>query len=201
MILLNRMPISRNESRNMVFGKESSKSRASTEQGGKWAMVLLAATLIGNSTQGAQNVSLGWDSSGSTVAGYYLYSGPAAGVYTNRINIGNTTTASISGLKEGQTYHFAVSAYNSAGTESALSSDISYITPGVLALQEPANSNAMNIKFPVAPNHWYEIQASTDMRTWTTIDQTGVASSNAWVQFTDPQAGQFHSRFYRLVLH
>lgn len=164
-------------------------------------MVLLAVTLICNRTQGSQNINLAWDSSGSSVAGYYLYCGSTAGVYTNRINIGNNTTALVSGLKEGQTYHFAVSAYNSAGTESTLSSDISYITPGVLALQELTNSSAMTIKFPVSPNHWYEIQASTDMRTWTTIDQTGVASSNAWMQFTDPQAGQFHSRFYRLILH
>lgn len=185
----------------MEFGKESRKSRASTGQGGGWGIVLLALTFICYNTQGVQNVSLGWNSSGSAVAGYYLYCGTEAGVYTNRINIGNNTTTFVSGLQEGQTYHFAVTAYNSAGTESAPSGDISYITPGKLILTGPTNSASVSMKFPVAPNHWYEVQASTDMRSWTTIGQTPTASSNAWTQFTDPQAGQFSTRFYRLVLH
>jgi hypothetical protein len=184
----------------MFFGKESRNCCAA--QGGNWEVVLLAAALFCNSARSAQNVSLAWNSlSNSSVAGYFLYCGAQAGVYTNRINIGNNTTASVSGLLEGQTYHFAVSAYNSTGTESPLSSDLAYITPGAITMLSPTNSSSMNMEFPVAPNHWYEVQASPDMRTWATIGQTAVATSNAWTQFTDPQAGQFSIRFYRLVLH
>jgi len=165
-------------------------------------VVLLAVTLFCNNAPGEQNVTLAWNpSQNSAIAGYFLYYGPAAGVYTNRINIGNNTTASVSGLQEGQTYHFAVTAYNSAGTESALSSDISYITPGALVLLAPTDSSSMSMKFPVASNHWYEVQASVDMQSWTTIGQTEVATSNVWTQFSDPQAGQFPTRFYRLILH
>jgi len=165
-------------------------------------MVLLAVGFLCNNAQGAQSVSLAWNpSQNSAVVGYYLYYGPEVGVYTNRINIGNNTTASVSGLQEGLTYHFAVTAYNPAGIESTPSNDISYITPGALTLLGPTNSNSMSMKFPVAPNHWYEVQASADMQTWTTIGQTTVATSNGWTQFTDPQAGQFSTRFYRLVLH
>lgn len=163
---------------------------------------MLAAALFCGSARGAQNVSLAWNSPGnSSVAGYFLYCGSEAGVYTNRINIGNNTSASISGLQEGQTYHFAVSAYSSTGIESPLSSDLTYITPGAIKLLSPMNFSSVNLEFPVAPNHWYEIQASPDMHTWTTIGQTAVATSNAWTQFNDPQAGQFSTRFYRLVLH
>jgi hypothetical protein len=186
---------SRKESRKMFFGKESRKSRAGQ-------VGLLAAVLLCNSARCAQNVSLAWNSlNNSSIAGYFLYCGSEEGIYTNRINIGNSTTASVSGLQEGQTYHFAVSAYNSAGTEGSLSTDVSYIAPGAIALLSPANSSSMSMEFPVAPNHWYEVQASVDMQTWTTIGQTAVATSNAWTQFTDLQAGQFSTRFYRLVLH
>lgn len=205
MILLKAGADSCKESRKMFFGKKSRKSRkscASTGQGGGWGVILLAVTLFCNNAPGEQNVTLAWNpSKNSTVAGYFLYYGSAAGVYTNRINIGNNTTASVSGLKEGQTYHFAVTAYNSAGTESAPSTDISYITPGALTLLGPTNFNSMTMKFPVASNHWYEVQASVDMQAWTTIGQTAVATSNAWNQFSDAQAGQFSTRFYRLVLH
>lgn len=202
MILLNAIVVSCKESCKMLFGKESCKSRASTGRAGRWGLVLLAVTLLCNNTPGAQSVSLAWNASGSpAVAGYFLYYGPKAGDYTNRIDIGNNTSASISGLQEGQTYHFAVSAYTSTGTESTLSSDVSYITPGALTLLGMTNSNSMCMKFPVAPNHWYEIQASTDMQTWITIGQTGLATSNAWTEFTDPQASQFPARFYRLILH
>jgi Fibronectin type III domain len=190
----------RNESRNMFFGKESRNSRAA--QGRIWGAVLLSVVLFCNCALSAQIVSLAWNSSSnSSVAGYFLYCGSQAGVYTNRIDIGNNTAASVSGLLEGQTYHFAVSAYSSTGTESPLSSDLPYITPGAITMLLPTNSSSMNLEFPVAPNHWYEVQASPDLHTWTTIGQTGVATSNAWTEFTDPQAGQYSTRFYRLILN
>ena len=163
---------------------------------------MLALFFAFNNVQGAQNVRLAWNPSKSLgAAGYFLYYGPGTGTYTNKIDMGNSTTASVSGLKEGQTYHFAVSAYNSSGVESSLSSDVSYITPGFLRLLGTVNIGSMGMEFPVAPNHWYEVQASKDLQAWTTIGKTDLATSNAWTQFSDPQAGQFSTRFYRLVLH
>jgi len=163
---------------------------------------LLALFLGFSNAPGAQNVRLLWNPSKSpAAAGYFLYYGPEQGVYTNKIDMGSSTTASVSGLREGQTYHFAVTAYNSSGVESALSSDVSYITPGLLRLLGTVNIGSMGMAFPVAPNHWYEVQASEDMQAWTTIGRTDLATSNAWTQFSDPQAGQFSTRFYRLVLH
>ena len=57
------------------------------------------------------------------------------------------------------------------------------------------------IKFPVAPAHWYEVQATVDFKSWTTIWRTGMATSNAWVQYSDTNASAYPSRYYRLVLH
>jgi hypothetical protein len=186
----------------MYFGGKSRKSCASTRRGGRWGTVLLALFFCFGNAQGAQNVRLAWNPSrGLAVAGYFLYYGTENGVYTNRIDIGNNTTASVSGLREGETYHFAVAAYNSVGVEGFPSDDVSYITPGALALLGKMNFNSMGMKFPVAPGHWYEVQATENLQAWTTIGRTDMATSNAWTQFLDPQAGQFSTRFYRLVLH
>ena len=55
--------------------------------------------------------------------------------------------------------------------------------------------------FPVVPAHWYEIQATSDFQTWTTIWRTDVVNSNQWLQFADTNSSAFGSRCYRLALH
>ena len=57
------------------------------------------------------------------------------------------------------------------------------------------------IKFPVAPSHWYQVQATVDFISWSTVWQTGVTTSNAWVQFSHTNSSAYPSRYYRLVLH
>ena len=57
------------------------------------------------------------------------------------------------------------------------------------------------IRFPVVPGSWYEVQASTDLKSWATVAQTVVATANMVMQITDPYASQYPSRFYRLVQH
>jgi len=164
-------------------------------------MLFILSLSLAN-TRGTQTVQLAWDTSqNSAVAGYVLYYGTACRVYSNRIDLGTNTAATVPGLQEGQTYYFAVTAYNSAGVESTFSSEAAYITPGLLNMVGRGNSNSVSMEFPVACGHWYEVQASVDLKTWTTIGQTTTAVSNVWTQFSDPQASQFSKRFYRLVLH
>ncbi len=112
------------------------------------------------------------------------------------------TSATVSNLTAGVTYYFAATAVPVSGFESGLSNEATYIVPGCLTLSKGTNAgDPMLIRFPVASGQGYEVQATTDFQTWTNIWQTGVATSNAWVQFTDPNAGSFSSRFYRLVLN
>jgi hypothetical protein len=85
--------------------------------------------------------------------------------------------------------------------ESALSAEVAFIAPGILRLTQGKNSGSFNIEFPVAPGHWYEVQASVNLKSWTNIGQITTVPSNAWVQFSDPQSSLFSKRFYRLVLH
>ena len=81
--------------------------------------------LLLTSYTAAAQVTLAWDASVSMVDGYWLYYGPASGSYTARIDVGTATTYTITGLASGQTYYFAVTAYNSSGKESSLSPEIS----------------------------------------------------------------------------
>jgi hypothetical protein len=152
---------------------------------------------------GDQSVTLAWTgSSDPSVAGYFLNFGTKTGSYPSQINVGTNTTARVPGLKEGVTYHFVVTAYDSYGMQSDPSNEAVYITPGLLLLSQPAKSgNPVNLTFPVAPAHWYEVQATKDLKAWATIWQTTPATSNAWVQFADPQTSAFQNRYYRLVMH
>ena len=63
------------------------------------------------------------------VAGYYLYQGTASHNYTQQINEGNVTQVTLAGLTPGLTYYFALSAYDTIGLESILSTEISYTPP------------------------------------------------------------------------
>ncbi|MFO1477825.1 MAG: Ig-like domain-containing protein [Verrucomicrobiota bacterium] len=79
----------------------------------------------------AQSVTLAWDASSDTnVVGYRVYYGVASRTYTNMVDVGNTTTATITNLADGTTYYFAATAYNGVGLESDYSNESAYTTPG-----------------------------------------------------------------------
>jgi hypothetical protein len=72
----------------------------------------------------AADVTLAWDAAGKPVTGYKVYYGTTSGDYDYNVNIGNYTSCTISGLEEGVTYYFAVTAYSSF-SESDFSNEIS----------------------------------------------------------------------------
>jgi hypothetical protein len=148
-----------------------------------------------------QSVTLAWNpSTDPNVAGYFLCYGTNSGSYISQIDAGTNTTAKASGLREGRTYYFAFTAYNAQGLESDPSNEVSYIAPGILLLTAGEKAgDPMNLKFPVAPMHWYEVQATPDFQSWSTVWQTAPATSNDWVHFSEPRTNS--ARFYRLVLH
>ena len=64
----------------------------------------------------------------SDLAGYKIYVGTKSGTYSfpgSPFVTGKVTSYTISNLPKGQTYYFALSAYDSAGNESPLSAEVS----------------------------------------------------------------------------
>jgi hypothetical protein len=62
------------------------------------------------------------------LAGYKIYVGTGSGLYTfpgSPIVVGLTGSYTIAGLPTGQTYYFAVSAFDAFGGESGLSAEVS----------------------------------------------------------------------------
>jgi fibronectin type 3 domain-containing protein len=84
----------------------------------------------------AQQVQLTWDAlvqaNGTPVpdlAGYKLYYGSQSGQYQPVILVGLTTTYTMTHVSAGQTYYFAITAYDTTGTESAFSNEVSVTLP------------------------------------------------------------------------
>ncbi|HYB21995.1 MAG TPA: fibronectin type III domain-containing protein, partial [Thermodesulfobacteriota bacterium] len=70
-------------------------------------------------------VALQWDANpDSTVAGYKIYYGSASHNYASHIDVGKTTTYTVSNLQDGVTYYFATTDYNNSGTESDFSNEV-----------------------------------------------------------------------------
>ncbi|MDR3458522.1 MAG: fibronectin type III domain-containing protein [Verrucomicrobiae bacterium] len=77
-----------------------------------------------------ESVTLTWIPSIATnVAGYKIYAGTASRAYSITNVTGIATNTTIAGLVPGKTYFFAAATYDSAGNESARSSELSYVVP------------------------------------------------------------------------
>jgi fibronectin type III domain protein len=81
------------------------------------------------------SVQLAWDSNAPTgdantnTVGYRLHIGTASGNYSQVIDVGSATTATVSNLISGSSYYFVVTAYNAAGVEGPNSNEASYSAP------------------------------------------------------------------------
>lgn len=78
---------------------------------------------------GTGSATLSWTLNGeSDLAGYRIYIGTAPGLYnypSSPVSLGRVSSYTITGLPYGQTYFFAISAYNYSGGESELSGEVS----------------------------------------------------------------------------
>jgi hypothetical protein len=75
------------------------------------------------------NAVLTWSLNSETdLAGYKIYVGTASGLYNfpgSPFVVGATSSYMVTGLPAGQTYYFAISAFDTSGSESGLSAEVS----------------------------------------------------------------------------
>ena len=126
----------------------------------------------------AGGVTLAWDPvSDPGLVGYMVYSGPAAGNYTTKVDVGNTTTRAVSNLTEGATYYFAVTAYDASHTESGFSNMVSAtIAPGVPVANFTASTTSGVA--PLAMNFTSTSTGSITKYAWTFGDGTTSTTQN-----------------------
>jgi len=107
-------------------------------------LLTLTIVMLAASAEAQDSVTLAWNpDTGTNIAGYKLYYGVASRTYTNSINVGNATNATVPGLVGGTVYYFAATAYDTSGMESDYSSEVVYTNPvataPAIALSSPAN--------------------------------------------------------------
>jgi hypothetical protein len=93
----------------------------------------------------AASVTLAWDPSPSPdVTGYIVYYGDASASYSQAFDVGNSTTATLSNLANGNAYFVVVTAYNGAGMQSVPSNQISFqVTNGVVIPNGPSSQSSL----------------------------------------------------------
>ena len=163
-----------------------------------WVLALLFGVVC--LTHAERTVNLEWNPvTNGSITGYRIYCLEEGATEPVQIDVGSATSTTMGGLKEGLGYTFTVTAYNEQGRESTPSTPAKIVVPVPVQLVRPSTPTAIKrIRFPVAPGRSYEIQASVDLRNWTTIWQTGIATTYTWLEVPDLQSGSLKQRYYRL---
>ena len=150
-------------------------------------------------------VSLGWNPSPDTNAtGYFLCWGLASDACTNRLDVGNSTNTSVSGLATGMAYYFSVVAYGAAGQEAPPSNEISFDThidntPPVIQTL-PQAGGTLTLTWSAMPWQKYQVQYTTNLnQTNWEILANAITTTNALATASDA-TGPDTQRFYRVLI-
>ena len=110
------------------------------------------------SSADARTVVLAWDRNPEPQAvGYRVYVGVETGDYTQELDAGPDPLLAIEGLEDETTYFFAVVAYDAAGTEGPVSTEL--VSPGgglqlLSRAQAPQTSGEASSASPSRPDSW-----------------------------------------------
>jgi hypothetical protein len=120
--------LNRSRSRSPIFF--SSRERSPVPAGENALLPELSITLSSSSHPLAPwNANTATTNANTNAVGYKLHTGFSSGNYTLTTDLGNTTATTVQLTKSGSTYFFIVTAYNSAGTESPVSNQVSVTAP------------------------------------------------------------------------
>lgn len=97
-------------------------------------IILLNASILfaGDATLFWDPPTLNTDGSALTdLDGYKIHYGTSSGTYTNNVDVGDVTTHQLTGLTDGLTYYFAITAYDTSANESGYSSEVNKLIQSV----------------------------------------------------------------------
>ena len=113
---------------------------------------LVAFLLTGVNSAFAAQAQLAWDANPSPeVAGYMIHYGQSKAKYTAQIDVGKATKYTVPELTAGQTYYFAVTAYDAARVESGYSNEINQSVPENAAATEVITQSTNGSTSPSTP--------------------------------------------------
>jgi hypothetical protein len=88
-------------------------------------LVAFLSVLFYSNLVSAAQVTLAWDANTDPdLAGYMIYYGFATRAYDYVVDVGDQTTFTLSGLEDGHTYYFALTAYDTEDLESDFSNEV-----------------------------------------------------------------------------
>ena len=114
---------------------------------------VLGICFLHNASIYSAQVTLGWNQSiEDEVDGYNLYYGTNDKNYDNNIDVGNSTTHTVSGLSKGAKYFFAVTAYGNGFPESGFSDSVSVVIPDSTTSELPPQPGSFSFSDDFSKN-------------------------------------------------
>ena len=124
---------------------------------------------------GAGQVALAWDPVAvPTLAGYMLYYWHGRAGVPHRLDVGPQTTTTLTDLVDGETYTFAVSAYDTAGEESEASNLVTATSASGPTLVSPP----LEAPLPGATVHFAWTAGGTAVEAWALEAGTSVGAQD-----------------------
>jgi len=146
---------------------------------GIW-LLLCVCGVVG--TGSGAEVDLAWDANSEPdLAGYRIHYGTESGSLLETIDVGNVTSAKITGLIPGTTYYSTVTAYNSVDLESSHSSEISF-TVALPPTMIDSDNDGLSDHFEATHGNGQDLDPLSD------LDGDGLTAMAEFVHGLDPNA-------------
>jgi hypothetical protein len=158
--------------------------------------VVAAVVLASQTISWGASYQLAWNSNPEPdIASYKVHVGTVSGAYTRTYSV-TSPTATISDLPDAPVYYFAVTAVNSAGSESDFSSEVSTLSPGTPVLTSTLTASSVQLAVNAPVGTVVRFESSTNLHDWQflanrTANSQGVAIMN------QSRSAMLPFRFYR----